>query len=117
MGIIQSSSIKQDTVTDDSGTTDIYYRPLIIYRYEINDKQYVVRDPVYEVLHYNNNIENAEQIVSEYPIGKTGDVFYNPEKPAESTLKPRFNKWHPLFYLIPIICLSIGAISFWLAFS
>ncbi len=116
-GTIQSSRIVEETVKDDNGNPTIYYQPLIVYRYEINGKEYVVRDPVYDVIHYNNSQENAEQLMTEYSIGKTVNVFYNPKSPEESTLKTRYNNWHLLFYLIPIILLAIGAIYFWFVFN
>jgi hypothetical protein len=68
------------------------YLPDIAYKYNIDGKNYTsskvtVGDPP-----YTSNISPARRIQSEYPVGKSVDVYYDPEVPSSSALKPGIQK-------------------------
>jgi hypothetical protein len=84
-GTIQTSRvIIEDKGTDDNGNPILLCHPEILYRYQVEEREYIVRDPVYGSVYWK---QGAEELVAAYPVGKQINVFYNPKKPQESTLK------------------------------
>lgn len=68
------------------------YLPDIAYKYSIDGKNYssskvTVGDPP-----YTSNISPAKRMQAEYPVGKSVDVFYDPEVPSSSALRPGIQK-------------------------
>ena len=114
-GTIQTSQVKiEDKGIDDNGGQILLYRPEILYRYQIENKEFVVREPVYDAV---VDLQSAEKWVAKYPTGTQVSVFYNPIKPRESTLKTRYNRIQTSDYLKIIIPLAVGALCFGLAFN
>ncbi len=65
-----------------------HYEPDIAYSYTVDDKKYssskiTVGDPPLD-----NNVTKAKQVQAEYPVGKEVVVYYDPELPESSALKP-----------------------------
>jgi len=113
-GTVQSSRVEEVTYTGDDISASAYH-PAIYYRYEVNGKEYIIHD--------RDAFKNCEgpidsgRVVAEYPIGMKVNVFYNPKKPKESTLKTSFNKIPISDYLKTSIPLAVGALLFGLAFT
>jgi hypothetical protein len=68
------------------------YLPDIAYKYSIDGKNYTsskvtVGDPP-----YSSNTSPAKRVQSEYPEGKSVEVYYDPEVPSSSALKPGLQK-------------------------
>ncbi|MBN2763381.1 MAG: DUF3592 domain-containing protein [Bacteroidales bacterium] len=65
-----------------------HYQPDIAYAYSIDGKNYnsskiTVGDPPLD-----NNVTPAKRLQAEYPVGKEVVVYYDPELPESSALKP-----------------------------
>ena len=65
-----------------------HYQPDIAYSYTINGEKYTsskitIGDPPLD-----NNVTRAKRLQSEYPVGKEVSVYYDPELPESSALKP-----------------------------
>ena len=108
-GTIQSSREEEVTYTGDDISASAYH-PAIFYRYEVDGKQYTILE---RSLFETDNL----RLVAEYPVGMKVNVFYNPKKPQESTLKTKYHKIPIDWYLKTIIPLAVGALCFGLAFT
>ena len=108
-GTVQSSRDEEVTYSGDDISVSTYH-PSIYYRYEVDGKQYtVLEERLYRI--------HSRRLVAEYPVGMKVNVFYNPKKPQESTLKTKYNKIPIDWYLKTIIPLAVGALLFGLAFT
>jgi len=68
------------------------YLPDIAYKYNVDGKDYssskvTVGDPP-----FTGSISPAKRIQNYYPVGKNVDVFYDPEVPSSSALRPGIQK-------------------------
>lgn len=71
---------------------ETHYLPDIVYTYAVDGKTYTsskitVGDPPLD-----SNISPAKRAQAEYPVGKAVDVYYDPEVPSSSALKPGIRK-------------------------
>jgi hypothetical protein len=64
------------------------YGAVIKYTYQVEGKQYDSYKIGVSASSSNNNMSAAKDLVQEYPVGKTVDVFYDPEVPDSAALKP-----------------------------
>ncbi|HPR73287.1 MAG TPA: DUF3592 domain-containing protein [Bacteroidales bacterium] len=76
------------------------YLPDIAYKYNVDGKDYssskvTVGDPP-----FTGSISPAKRIQSEYPVRKSVDVYYDPEVPSSSALRPGIQKNDILLALI-----------------
>jgi hypothetical protein len=110
-GTVQSSSKEDVTITGDYASYT-FEKSAMFYRYEVDGKQYIVREQ-----HLDKTNGQLKQILAQYPVGMKVNVFYNPRKPRESTLKTKYNKIPIDLYLKTIIPLAIGALFFGLALT
>ena len=109
-GTIQTSRVKiEDKGMDDDGNPILFYRPGILYRYQIEEREYIVRDPVYDSVYWK---QGAEELVTAYPIGKQINVFYNPKEPQESTLKESLKIQRPAVLISCLVMLAGGGCCF-----
>ena len=114
-GTIQTSRVKiEDKGMDDDGNPILFYRPVILYRYQIEEREYIVRDPVYDSVYWK---QGAEELVAAYPIGKQVNVFYNPKEPQESTLKESLKIQWPFILIGLLVMLTAGVCCFFEAFK
>ena len=75
------------------------YLPDIVYKYRVAGKPYtssriIIGDPP-----YRSNISPAKRLLTEYPLGKRVEVFYDPVVPSSAALKPGVRK-NDLFLLM-----------------
>jgi hypothetical protein len=110
-GTVQLSSEEEVTITGDYASAT-FEKSAIFYRYEVDGKQYIVREQ-----HLDKTKRQLKQILAQYPIGMKVNVFYNPRKPRESTLKTNYNKIPIDLYLKTTVPLALGALFFGLAFT
>ena len=92
-------------------------RPEINYTYEVGETKYEGKRIVFE---YRNlyTRDDVDQILKEYPVGATMPVYYNPNKPQDSTLR----QGHvglvsglivgAMLLLPMLLCLAAGIIGF-----
>ena len=92
-------------------------RPEIHYTYEVGGTKYESQRIVFE---YRNlySREAVDQILKEYPVGATVPVYYDPNKPQDSTLRQAYVGLASglivgATLLLPMfLCLAAGAIGF-----
>lgn len=82
-GIVTKSEV--DTWMKDGKTQ---YGAVIKYTYQLEGKEYISYNIGVNNSSANNNMSAAKELVQEYPVGKTVDVFYDPELPEAAALKP-----------------------------
>ena len=71
-GIIQTSQVRiEDKGIDDNGNRILLYRPEIVYRYQIEDKEYIELEPVYNSI---VDQQSAEKLVAAFPTGMQTSV-------------------------------------------
>jgi hypothetical protein len=88
------------------------YQPDIAYKYSVDNKDYssskvTVGDPP-----FTSNISPAKRIQADYPVGKSVDVYYDPEVPSSSALRPGIQKNDILLAVITGIFPLMGILIF-----
>lgn len=92
-------------------------RPELRYTYTVGGTQYTGQRLVFEYWHLYTHAA-AEQILREYPVGAPVAVYYNPNKPQESTLRQThigivYGLVVSAMLLLPTgLCLAAGVIGF-----
>jgi hypothetical protein len=80
--VVRSSvNTKQDVETQEN-----LYWPQIVYEYWVNGKSHV--SDVLEFGDPNRDEKQSEEVVQQYPPGASVIAYYNPQRPAEASLKP-----------------------------
>jgi len=64
------------------------YGAVIKYSYQVDGKEYFAYGIGVNNSSANINMSAAKALVQEYPVGKTVDVYYDPELPDAAALKP-----------------------------
>jgi energy-coupling factor transporter transmembrane protein EcfT len=85
-GVVTLSEIERQTSTSGDGAdkkTTVQYSPKIVYRYQIDGQNYEGTR-----ISFASESGNAQQIVSNYPKGKSVRVYYNPGKHKQAVLVP-----------------------------
>jgi hypothetical protein len=73
-------------VEDKPTSTDPHsYRPKVLYRYRVNDREYVSENFSYG---YLTSLEVVEEMVDRYPTGSQVQVHYHPRHPNWAVLEP-----------------------------
>ncbi len=75
--------------TPEVGEEATYYVPIIRYTYTVHGKQYI-GTRLYLEKDVGGHISPIRKLLSYYPRGKTVQVFYAPDEPARSVLRPGF---------------------------
>ncbi len=65
-----------------------HYTPKIVYTFIVDGKKLTSSKITVGDSPFDSNILPAKRIQAEYPVGKQVDVFYDPEVPSSSALKP-----------------------------
>jgi len=84
-----------------------YYRAEIVYSYEVAGVRYTA-DKSKTGGGVSSNIESiAQKAAAAYPVGRTFEIHYNPDNPADSAVDPG-SKWLWLLWLVPAIVFVIA---------
>lgn len=107
-GTIIKSEI--DVWRDDGKT---HYQPDIVYSYKVDNKKFTsskitVGDPPLD-----NSITPAKRLQTEYPVDSEVTVYYDPEVPASSALKPGVHSGDYMLAGIAAIFFFAGLIAFY----
>ena len=89
-----------------------YYQANIVYAYEISGKKLTASKVTVGDPPSQTNMSPAKRIQNEYPVGKSVDVFYDPEVPASAALKPGIQKNDILLAFITGIFPLLGILLF-----
>lgn len=69
-----------------------HYTPKIVYTFTVDGKKLTSSKITVGDSPFDSNISPAKRVQAEYPVGKQVDVFYDPEVPSSSALKPGIQK-------------------------
>lgn len=94
------------TVVESRKGTDVDPSPIIIFEYRAEDKTCRYRLPTPDVSDVTP--ESAKRYLEQYPAGYSTDIFYNPQNPEESTLKPGPAREDWLIFGIGLIAAVFG---------
>jgi hypothetical protein len=89
-GKVVASNVNQ--FTGRSGRT---YRPMVIYAYSIGPVRFMSSRIAFHPL-ASSSRSAATEFVERYPVGKTVQVFYDPQDPEQAVLEPGSNPWVPI---------------------
>lgn len=64
------------------------YSAVINYSYQVDGQKYSSAKITVSGSVSNSSMSRAKEVVQQYPLGKTLDVFYDPEVPDSAALKP-----------------------------
>jgi hypothetical protein len=97
----------------ESYTTETYYKPIIIYSYEVDGQSYENNKIAFGSDDSSTDRKNAVSIVKEKPAGLILDVFYDPGKPERSTLGTGLNSD---IYIFIVLLVSYTGLLFYFFF-
>lgn len=75
-------TIIKSLVAERSGGDLESYAPEISYDFEALGEKYLGSNLAFLNNYSSNSIENVEELISEYPIGRRVTIYYNPEEPS-----------------------------------
>ena len=96
--------------SNQTSQTDEYYSPDIAYRYVINGDTYRNDNIRYGLA---TNKPDAEELVRQYPVGNTAEVFYDPDDPKKSVLQPGYFGGLAFFPIMGLIATLFGLFAGW----
>jgi len=105
-GRVVESRIDENRSTDSEGEVSISYRPYVRYEYQVGGETFASDKLYIGLANYSSNRQNAQQTVSQYPVGAVVNVFYNPEDPRDVVLQQKTGGSAAL--VVGIILLVIG---------
>jgi len=71
------------------------YRPMVIYAYSVGAVRFMSSRIASRPL-ASSDRSAAARFVEKYPVGKTVQVFYDPQDPEQAVLEPGANPWLPM---------------------
>ena len=97
-GKITDSEIIEVQDRDDRGKVTKTYRVQIAYAYRLGSLDYHGTAQKWGWTKYYGNLEGAQAVVAQYPVGRDVPVYYDPTMPATSVLEPdnRVGSYAPL---------------------
>lgn len=84
------------------------YDARITFTYMVEGKKYSSSKTNTSGSYTGGNITRAKEIVAEYPMGKTVDVYYDPEVPGSGSLKPGLSGKDIAITAIPLLFFILG---------
>ena len=91
----------------ESGRTQIYYVPVVEYRYRVSDVDYVSRQIKVGVA-LSASEAYATKVAARYPQGSAVDVHYDPANPSNAALEnPRGYYW--VLLVVALGCFAVAA--------
>jgi hypothetical protein len=108
-GVIVRSEIEAHNSADsDSGskTTEAVQYAKIAYQYEVGGQKHKGTR-----ISLSSASNNAQQIVSRYPKGKSVQVYYNPDKPKQAVLVPGGDGFNFVPYIFSTVFVLLGIFS------
>ncbi len=117
--ILHTAEIQKPVGTGmDSTTRRTTYRPVIQYSYSLGGKSYGGGHIIFndDVIVYGS-VEKALAAIKDYPVGKTVQVYYDPDNPALAVLKPGKSgpSWRTLS--AGILCILCALIPIWIGYA
>lgn len=109
-GEVVVSMVDKTTQTTNSNVKWIY-QPILKYDYEIDGVAYSgdrIRFTSFSISHKKEH--KAKREISAYPVGKSVQVFYNPQNPSDSVLETGVGSRVYMGFGVGILMLFVGSI-------
>ena len=110
-GKIQNSNVQMACQgVDDNGNRILISRPEILYRYEVDRREYTAQ---YGLTDWSSFESDALRVTAEYPLGSNIKVFFNHKNPGVSTLSTSYTQIPISSWVFIIIWLAFCGLIFW----
>ena len=86
-GQIISAEIKKDISEDADGYTTTMYKPIVTYSYNVMGQAYQSSKMAFGMTTSYGRTAKAQEVLDQYPLNSTVNVYYDPENPAEAVLE------------------------------
>jgi hypothetical protein len=108
--VILSSSVESKRVSSGKGGSRTVYQPRIRYTYNVNGRDFQGDKVTFFQAYVGNGESRAGETCYRYQVDSVHDVYYNPDKPAESVLEPGIDVEPASILLFLLVVLFIGFI-------
>ena len=107
-GSITSSTLREGKKTSKNGVLIAVYSADIEYTYEVEGDEYSSKK-IKWIDHTSNNKKHHQNVLANYPVGQTVEVFFSPKKPSIGVLEPGFGvgNFIALFFFV----LGLGSMT------
>jgi hypothetical protein len=114
-GTVISSEVREHSATDTKNRREITYRPVVRCRYTMRDT--IISGGQVFPLSHDTSQGRAEQIVRQFPIGKSVTLWYDPAKPDKLGEAFLLREWDFSPYLMILCAMAFLAtgLGFWAA--
>jgi len=85
-GIVEDTWIDREVDTDSDGDTRTTYKAYVKYSYQVNGATYSSQRVDFGGTKSYGSSSRAEDFLSQYPVGKQVEVFYDPDDVGEAVL-------------------------------
>jgi len=114
-GKVLSSEAVEDRFRSATGKATIAYVPDVSYEYVVMGQPFTGKNVIFGEKAYD--YITASRICEKFAVGSTPDVYYNPNKPAESVLVPKINEGQRsfipgIFFICSGLLIGLFAILF-----
>jgi hypothetical protein len=97
----------QDNLRGSDDIVRTYYKPCVIYTYEVGGREYSGDRIAMGITTSATSARPAERTAAKYPVGREVDVYYNPQVPSESVLRPG-SRWHYIPWIAAACVLALA---------
>ena len=84
----------------------------ISYQYSVGGATYV-SDVVNPIMVYHETLAESQELVQQYPLGKSVKVYYNPDDPYNAVLVPVASPANGFIGCLALIFLGSGCLAIW----
>lgn len=84
-GTVNRSEVVEHEDTDSEGGSTVTFEPVVEYQYAVMGQPFTGKRIAFGANRFN--YKKAVEIAARYPIGARVNVYYNPDKPKDSTLE------------------------------
>lgn len=109
-GTINNSEVRQSASTDDDGNISYFYYPHIEYSYVVAGQTFSSKQISFGGAQGFKNTNQAQLILTRYPVNAGVWVFYNPQNPSEAVLERVAGGGSKTALIIGIILLVISVL-------
>lgn len=107
-GTVNRSEVVEHEDTDSDGGSTVTYEPVVEYQYSVMGQPFTGKRIAFGANRFN--FKKAVEIAARYPLGARVNVYYNPEKPKDSTLETSASGGK-LFVIFGAVMAAVGLVA------
>lgn len=107
-GTVNRSEVVEHEDTDSDGGSTVTYEPVVEYQYSVMGQPFTGKRIAFGANRFN--YKKAVEIAARYPLGARVNVYYNPEKPKDSTLETSASGGK-LFVIFGAVMAAVGLVA------